>query len=152
MSMSSGLNNGARLVAIAVFAIGAAGCGGCGSDPKKVVGDAPEEQHIGQIFAVYVDFRNDHKRPPKGAEELKSHIQKMSPEQLSRMKITDKTGLFISPRDQQPYVVVVPKSPLGGIVIYEKIGVGGKHMAASSTGAFNDLDDKELKGALGQGD
>lgn len=122
---------------------------GCGSNPSTVVGKPPEKEPIAGILSVWVDYHQHHKKHPS-LSDLKSHIKSMKPEQLSRMEISNPDAVFTSPRDNQPYVVVTPKSPMGGVVIYEKTGVGGKHQTATSTGSIIDMSDDDLKGAIGK--
>ena len=133
-------------VAVACFTIA---CSGCGTNPSTVVGTAPEEKPISQILSVWVDYHRNHKKNATVAD-LKAHIKTMKPDQLERMKIKDPDAVFTSPRDNQPYTVVAPRTPMAGIVIYEKNGVSGKRMTASSKGDIIEMDGKDLEAALGK--
>jgi hypothetical protein len=151
MRISSKLKRPANIAAMAILAVCTTGCGGCGTSPTTVVGTAPAEQHIAQIVSVWIDYNRVHHKPAPNIEALKNHLKTtMKSEQLERMNIKDQEAVFVSPRDQQKYVLLVPRSPLGGVILYEKNGVNGKHMTATSTGGINELDKKELEAAAGE--
>jgi hypothetical protein len=131
-----------------------AGFLGCQRGPTKT-DLAPEEKHILKVVSLYTDFRAKNARAPSSLDELKAFAKKMSQQDLAARGIDDLDQAFISPRDQQPYVLVKPVAQTmmkGGppnmqmVLLYEKTGVDGKRMVASGMGggAF-EWDEAKLK-------
>ena len=84
---------------------------------------------------------------PKGEADFKAFIKRSVP------GITDQqlAELFVSPRDQKPYVIAynvrLGAMPQGGapIVAHEEVGVEGKFFAADALGGVQEVDQAELK-------
>jgi hypothetical protein len=125
--------------------------GGCGggqvSTPTGDLNDG--ERHILGVAQLWSEYkRSNGKREPASAEVLKNWAkQKLKPEQLARMGITDLDKAIISPRDGEPYGFrsAAKDNPMGmGTVIYEKTGVNGNHLVANNMGGVATLTDAEL--------
>lgn len=111
-------------------------------------------------------------RTPANDEELKAFIKSKGPDALQPFKVADVDALFISPRDNQPFVILYEKlaassgvpgmptpgegtpgssgsapSALGGqpVVAYEASGVAGKRLVASALGAVDEVDEKKFR-------
>jgi hypothetical protein len=138
----------------------AAACvvGGCGSGGPVGEDRKPDEKHITRIASLYTDFKSTHKgRPPRDTEELKNWVKGLKKEQLAARNITDLDTVFVSPRDNQPYVIAKPPPPpkrmgpgggppaMGAVIVYEKTGVNGKHMAANGMGYAYELSPEDFK-------
>ena len=134
--------------AIALVLLGVvAGCGDKGR-PNQAQEDSPlkpialfygEYQHRGQPPASEAEFKAFLK-DPKIAERLNKDF-----------KITDIDKMFVSPRDNKPFVIyygtMSKNSGSGGapVVGYEQQGVNGKRFVASALGGVAELDDAEFR-------
>ncbi len=79
-------------------------------------------------------------------EELKAWTKKLNKTELVQMGVDDPETAFVSPRDNQPYVLVKGGgSGPGDVLAYEQTGVGGKHYIVTPMGRAFELDDLELK-------
>jgi hypothetical protein len=111
-----------------------------------------QESTIKPLAMLYGQFTGQNQgRPPANEEEFKRFIRERGMGTLKQFNIPDVDSLFISPRDKQPYVVIYgqPKGPpaLAGqpVVVYEKVGVGGKRYVASSLGAVEEVDETRFR-------
>jgi hypothetical protein len=137
---------------VLVLAVAACLFGGCQRGPVRNDLD-PNEKHIIKIVFLYMDFRGAHGgRAPKDAQELKNWAKGLKKEQLASRGIDDLDGAFISPRDNQPYVLVNPQAGRAGpggrpsmLWVYEKAGVEGKRMGANSMGYAFEMDEERFK-------
>jgi hypothetical protein len=136
------------LLVLAVLAIFFVGCSG---GPRK--DDlAPEEKHVLKVASLYNDFRAGHQgKAPRDAQELKDWAKNLKKEELTNRGIEDLDKVFVSPRDNQPYVLVKPEAPMGPrgtppmVWVYEKTGVDGKRMAAGAMGNAFEMDEDQFK-------
>jgi hypothetical protein len=136
--------------AIILILLGAvAGCGNQGRSNK-----AEEESTLKPLAKVYGDFVNQHQgKPPQGETEFKAFLKEARNADMlkSQFQITDIDKLFISSRDNKPYVVYYgtlsqSHGPGGAPVIaYEKEGVKGKRFVASALGAVVELDENAFR-------
>lgn len=122
-----------------------AGCGNPGRTNKQ-----EEESSLKPLAKFYGDFVNQHRgKPPADEDEFKTFLKEASNTNLlkAEFQITDIDKLFISPRDNQPYVIYYKtisqsQGPGGApVVAYEKTGVNGKRFVASVLGGVVQLDD-----------
>jgi hypothetical protein len=78
-------------------------------------------------------------------------VEKEAPSLLEQFAVKDVQALFVSSRDKEPYVILYgpltgPPGPGGQPVFaYEKTGVGGTRMVATSLGAVEEVDETRLK-------
>jgi hypothetical protein len=117
----------------------------CGS---KEIKPLPEEQiHIMKVAQLYGGYRQAHRKPPANTKEFTAWAKTLKPDQLSQFGITDLNEALVSPRDRQPYEIAPVSNERMGmsrVVIYEKTGVNGKHMTASSMGSSAEMAHDEL--------
>jgi hypothetical protein len=138
-----------RLMDLSALALLAGLAVGCGSSPNL----QPKEGqvHILKLSSLANQFRLNNRRLPQDIDELKSWAHKLKPEELQKLGIDNLEDTFISPRDKQPYQINKPgnepqaKMGMVAVLIYEKGGVKGKHMTASSMGSFAELTRDQLK-------
>ncbi|MCU0877742.1 MAG: hypothetical protein MUF06_08175 [Pirellulaceae bacterium] len=130
--------------ALAAVAL-AAGCG----NPEKV---AQESSNLKPLVVLYGQFIGQHRgKPPADEAEFKAFVQKVDPERLKSFQVTDVDSMFISSRDNQPYVVRYgklegPAGPAGQpVVAYEQTGVDGKRYVASAIGAIEEVDEETFR-------
>jgi hypothetical protein len=116
----------------------------------------PNEKHILKVTFLYMDFRGAHQgRGPRDMQELRSWAKGLKKEKLATRGIEDIDTAFISPRDNQLYVLVDPKAGRAGpggrppmLLVYEKTGVDGKRMGANGMGYAFEMDEERLKQLL----
>jgi hypothetical protein len=156
----------ARRVLIAAALVGGLFLAGCGQ--KSGEGATEGEKNIKALASLMMRYMQTHRGslPPNEAE-FKKFVDGLKPEDLTQMNV-DKSKVFTSPRDNQPYVIVyggggaaVPggkrppnekegaKSGMamsGGIIAYEKTGSGGKrYIVRQAGGSVSEVPEDEFK-------
>jgi hypothetical protein len=144
-----------RCWALAILAVIA--LPGCGSN---VAPPAARDTNLESLARLYGMCTGQMGRPPASAEELKSFIAQMPAGQRQAMGVADAEKLFISPRDNQPYVVrwgqgggapgasngsTQPASTGETVIAYEKIGFEGKRFVAFDIGRTEEVDDARFR-------
>jgi hypothetical protein len=80
-------------------------------------------------------------RLPRNNEELKAHIRSQGGQSVDE--------LFISERDNQPYVILYGKDAanpaLGGLIAYEQLGVDGSRYIAYRSGSVEAIDEARFR-------
>jgi hypothetical protein len=104
------------------------------------------EARIRKFAAVYHEFGAVQHKKPASMEELRSWAKKLNKTKLAELQIDDVDEVFVSPRDNQPYVLVRggPSGPWM-VVAHEKTGMDGKRYVATATGSALELDDNAMK-------
>jgi hypothetical protein len=128
----------------------------------------PTEEGIRDAQKVFTKFMATHQgRGPKDEAEWKDFLSKLTSKDLQEMGIEDVNKALTSPRDNQPYVIVYGQSGSGApsnvkpdgrapskppaqyrrpIVMYEKVGSGGRrYVLYSQGGGFQEVTDAEFK-------
>lgn len=132
----------------------AAGCGRKSVSPE----DAKPRKDLRALVVLYQRYLSRHQgKPPKDMDEFRKFVVEALPhEQAFLGDFNPETG-FTSSRDNQPWVWVFPKStdkpaaagpPSAGgsnLLVYEKTGVDGKHLAALTNLNVVELDDAEIQ-------
>ena len=133
---------GAVLLSLGAFPLG------CGRDSG---GEAQEQSNLKPLAILYGQYTGQHQgRPPANEAEFKEYVRSQST-MLESFQVTDPESLFISSRDEKPYVIKYgaadgPPGPGGyPVVAYEQEGVGGKRFVASSVGAVDEVDEAKFK-------
>jgi len=107
-----------------------------------------EDQHIMKVAALWQSYKSTVGHPPASMEELKGWAKQNAKSKLSTSGIDDLDKAFISPRDNQPYGLNKTSNQMMGgmnkVLIYEKTGVEGKRLTASTLGSVAALDDTEF--------
>jgi hypothetical protein len=118
------------------------GCGG-GSKPQTKV-----EAHLQALAVFYGRYLSQNRgRPPADEKAFKQFLAKLNPAEFSSFGLSTPDEMFISPRDNQPYVVrynvpVGPPGPQGPAVIaYEQTGSGGSRYVAFALGGVQEVDE-----------
>ena len=123
---------------------------GCSSHQANL---EQEQSNLKPLALFYGQFQGQRGRPPASEAEFKEHLRSMTPQDFAAWGVTDLDSIFVSSRDNQPYVVLygdaaknAPRGPADSPVIaYEKVGVGGKRFVASVLGAVEEVDEQRFK-------
>lgn len=130
-------------------ALGTLGCGGAQEQARR-----QEESRLKPLAIFYGQFTGQHRgKPPTSEAEFKEFIRTQGAEQLASFQVNNLETLFVSERDEKPYVVLYgeasknsPPGPAGApVVAYEQQGVGGRRFVASSMGAVEEVDEARFK-------
>jgi len=133
-----------------VASLGVLGCG----DGARRQAQEFSQSNLRPLAILYGQFVGQHRgQPPKSEAEFRAFIKSLKPEQLAALAGgRDADSLFVSTRDQKPYVVIYgraatgPPGPAGApVVVYEQEGRGGKRFVANSLGAVEELDEATFK-------
>jgi hypothetical protein len=104
------------------------------------------EARIQKLAGLSSSYAAKQRKKPASIDELKAWAKKLDKTELAQMRIEDPESAFVSPRDNQPYVLVKSAgSGPGDVLAYEKTGAGGKHYVVTPMGSAFELDDVELK-------
>ena len=126
---------------------------GCGRGKSDVpVGDAAER--IRKLALAYVEFASTNGgRGPSNQEALAKFLQRQD-----KISIEEANGLFVSPRDNEPYVIRWGQTPMGrpvggqppkpNIIIYEKTGADGTRYVADGRLSVKELSDEAFSQAV----
>ena len=133
------------LLAAAALVLSSAGCSGSAKEA------AQEASNIKPLSIFYNQYVGQHQgRPPPNEIEFKVFV-KENQALITGLNVADADALFISSRDNKPYVVIydVPTGPPGPgmqpVVIYEQEGVNGMRYVASSLGAVEEVDEAKFR-------
>jgi len=146
------LRSTARLAALGLgaLALAAAGCGP--SSPRLNSRDEipPGEAELRKVVSLYIEYgKGNGNKSPANAEQLKAWAQKLPKEKLTELGIEDVDKVFISPRDNQPFVVIPKSGPgPGRLIAHEQTGVKGKRYVAAGQGSVREVTDETFRGML----
>jgi hypothetical protein len=129
------------VAAAAVLIVLAAGCRGASPPPAG-------HDQLATIAKYYGLYQGQHHgETPASEQKLKEFIR-------ARDRSVNVESLFVSPRDQQPFVIrygkkVAAPGPGGAsIVAYEKAGVSGRRLVARCTVQVEEIAEVKLKELL----
>ncbi|MFO0870306.1 MAG: hypothetical protein U0935_15360 [Pirellulales bacterium] len=134
-----------RSVVLSLFFCGiVGGLAGCNDTAAKI---SQESSNLKPLMVLYGQYVGTHRgQPPANEAEFKAYVKALDPAALKSLGVTDVDGLFVSSRDNKPYVILYgpasgPPGPAGQPVIaYEQEGVAGKRYVASTLGAVEEVD------------
>lgn len=120
---------------------------GCGA--TKIEGTPPEEQNLKTLSILYGQFRGRMRRPPANLAEFKKFLEETKTDSTAAIKVEGDTEKFlISPRDNQPYVIIWNVNARTGVpdpVAYEQTGDGSTRMVGLGSGAVEFADEERFK-------
>ena len=138
-----------RLTAVCIVALVCMSAAGCGSEKKSL---AREQSGLKRLAILYGRFLAQHRgQPPANEAEFKKYVQSLPPAELKSFGIDDPKRIFLSNRDDKPYIVIYgrPKGPPGPggspVIAYEQEGKAGKRWVASSLGAVEEVDEARFR-------
>jgi hypothetical protein len=122
---------------------------GCGAKPVPPRQEA--EVHILNVMKLWAEYRHTFNKVPASTAELTNWARSLKPDDLAKLGIQNLDEALVSPRDHEPYQVTPGKPNRMGIipvVIYEKTGVAGKRLTASSMGQSGELNEEALRNTV----
>lgn len=128
---------------------------GCTVSKKEADNIAKEQSHIKSLAIMYCGYISQNQgRMPPNDQIFKQYVQAMIAKQSSDNKGPNAEEIFISERDQKPYVILFGRAAQSGprngpadlpVVIYEQDGVDGRRFVASSMGAIEEVDEEQFQ-------
>jgi hypothetical protein len=122
---------------------------GCRSE-QSASDAAPDDSRIKPLTMMYASYMNRSAgRRPASQQEFKSYIAERGEQLLKSAGMSSVEELFVSPRDNEPYVILYgsedPRLTSSGIVIYERTGMGGRRLVGYRMGFVNEVDEAEFR-------
>jgi hypothetical protein len=128
----------------ALLCCGNLGCGG-GAQPE------PEaKERLTKLLRLYQVYVEKNKKGPPNEQALREFGQKLSPQERDdRLIGNDLDSIFVSPRDNQKYVIrynlkLDPGGPTRAVA-WEAEGQGGKRFVALSIGYVEEYDEETFQ-------
>jgi hypothetical protein len=113
---------------------------GCGSGARKA--EEQMQSNLRPLAHFYNRYVQENRgRAPANEEEFKQFIRSRPSQDLADQGVTDVESLFVSSRDNKPYVVIYGGQAPSDVVAYEQEGVGGKRFVATNLGGVEELDE-----------
>ncbi len=109
---------------------------------------SPAEVSLQKLAGAWTEFASGQGRPPADVDDLKDWARRRSVEFRIALGIEDVETAFVSPRDQQPYVLVPPSDAAGGpdaIVACERSGVAGRRLVVNALGNVWEMSEADLR-------
>jgi len=107
---------------------------------------------IRPLAILFLRFTSQHRgKSPQNREELEKFIDTQGPRELEAFGIKKMEDLFVSERDEQPYVVrygidIPPPGPNGQTAVaYESKGLNGNRLVVFSTAGVEEVGTARLK-------
>ncbi len=125
-----------RFLLLALMFGAALGCG-----PKIEAPESTEmRSNMRSLAVAYGAYTRDNRgRPPKDEKAFRKWLDKQGPDYPQILKVESIDEIFISSRDNEPYVIAYGKAKR--IVAYEAVGVEGKRFVADDLGVVEELDE-----------
>lgn len=117
---------------------------GCGERIEPQPLSLPEAR-IRNFGKVYREFQTAQHKKPANLEELKTWAKKLPKTRLDELEIADIDEVFVSPRDNQPYVLKATPAGPWQVVAHEKTGMAGKRYVITAMGSALELDESAFK-------
>jgi len=111
------------LIVVALALCLAPGCGG-GADRDPTPTDS--EKNLLALGTAIANYTSKNARPPADLTQVKTWLKSVDAKKLQDWGITDVEKIFVSPRDNQPYLYARPVELQSPIYAYEATGVDGK--------------------------
>jgi hypothetical protein len=130
---------------LGVLLVAVAGC------QTRTQSRAAQESTMKPLAVMYGQYLGAHRGVPPANEQQFCDFLKEKTADLARFGVKDVDSLFVSTRDQKPYVILYgkltgPPGPAGQPVFaYEQVGSGGNRFVATSLGAVEDVDEATFK-------
>lgn len=120
---------------------------GCGQ--TAVEGTPPDELNLKNLSILYGQYRGRNGKPPANLEQFKKFLETTKTDPSAMIKVEGDIDKFlISPRDNQPYVILWNVNARTGVpdpVAYEQTGASGTRMVGLGTGSVEFADEERFK-------
>jgi len=126
---------------------------GCGDKSQPPVNEA--RSRLQQLYILLAKFAAKHGGDaPADEAALRAFLADLPPHERSHAHVTDPDALFVSPRDQQPFVVRyggrMPPFPgeqatAEHVVAYERSGAQGKKLVVYGNGQIEEVDEARAR-------
>ncbi len=109
---------------------------------------SPTEVNLLKVSTIYRIFKeNNGGKAPPSMDDLRAWAKK-NPAKLASLQIQDVDRVFVSPRDQQPFVLVPLPLGIGPVLAHEKSGAGGKVFMVSTVGSLAEVSEAQVSSAV----
>jgi len=120
------------------------GCGG--SSPTR---EPIERSNLKPLAVLYGKFiARNRGIPPANEAEFKKYVETDGRDTIADLGVTNLEGLFVSPRDQKPYVVLYgdPSNRANGeLIAYEQEGVEGTRLVVDSLAIVREVNEEQFR-------
>ena len=114
---------------------------GCG--PKADLETAELRSNMRALAVCYGDYMKTNRgRAPKSEKALRKWLEKRGDEYLEVLHVDTVDDIFISSRDNEPYVVIYGKP--ANVIAYESVGIDGKRFVADNLGVAMEVDEAKF--------
>ena len=116
---------------------------GCGESQKQSA--EREQSHIKVLAIMYGKYTGRHQgQPPANEKAFREYVEAAGSDLVKKVGGVDQ--MFISERDQKPYVIFYGKEVQknNGVVAYEQEGSGGKRFVADEL-VVEELDEDQFR-------
>jgi hypothetical protein len=134
-----------------ILAAGALSLVGCGRGSEVSGTDYQANRQLSLIAEMYGNYMQEHGgAPPKDEAAFKTFLAKYAARRLEPYNVESVDELLVSPRDEQPFVVVYGKklvskdAPNAPWAAYEHTGVDGKRLAVQVRGVLEEYPPDEF--------
>jgi hypothetical protein len=122
---------------------------GCDADEPAANAEA-DAARITSLTLLYTSYMNSHGRvPPASEAEFKQYIAETDDRVLGAAGVSTVDELFVSPRDNEPYVVLYGREAAKlisrGIVAHERKGKDGRRLVGYRMGFVNEVEESEFR-------
>lgn len=121
---------------------------GCGKRPDPTI-QAIDRSNLRSMMKLYTRYIAQNRgQRPASEEEFKAFVNQIPQDDLAKMGIRDVQSVFVSERDNKPYVLRLGQPggpPSMGPVAYEQEGKDGKRFVALATGRIEEVDEAGFK-------
>lgn len=116
------------------------GCGSSG-ESEDVVEVRSNMRSLAVAYGNYTKMNRG--RVPKSEKSFRAWIEKQGPDFLDSLGVDNVDDIFISSRDNEPYVVVYGKPE--EVVAYEAVGVDGRRFITDNLGVTQEVDEATFR-------
>lgn len=120
---------------------------GCGAS-STVTEISAEEANFKNLALLYGQCQGRLRRPPANLDEFKKFLEQVKADPGASIKVNDIEKFLISPRDNEPYVIlwnVQARTGMPDVIAYEKTGADGTRMVAFGAGYIEYADEERFK-------
>lgn len=99
------------------------------------------EQRLMRLAVLHREYGGATGKAPSTLDELRDWVKRLGRQKQAAYGVEEVETLFVSERDQQPFVLDRPPRGIGPILAHERTGAGGKRFVVSSVGSVTEVDE-----------